>query len=170
MALTPFDFVAEAGKLMPEFVDPGVLLVVPDSRRPANAMTISWGFLGFAWDRPLCVVMVRPQRYTFDLLARAGVFTVNWMGPGHRQAIARCGSVSGRDVDKIAEQGWTLGQGETLAVPYVAEAAVHIECRTVFRSQITPALAPEIVAQCYPGADFHTLHFGQVMGAFRHNP
>ena len=29
-----------------------------------NTMTISWGYIGFSWNKPYFVAMVRPQRYT----------------------------------------------------------------------------------------------------------
>ena len=28
----------------------------------ANAMTASWGALGFLWNRPVCICFIRPQR------------------------------------------------------------------------------------------------------------
>jgi len=168
MNLSRVDYAGQIEKLTRQLTDPGLLLVVPDTRRPANVMTIGWALFGQIWGQPICAVLVRPSRYTFDLINRAGVFTVNAMPPGFEEAVARCGAVSGRQVDKIAEQGWTVRKGETLDVPYIAEAALHLECRTVFTSQVTPALDAKLIADCYPRGDFHTIYHGLVTGVFRH--
>jgi flavin reductase (DIM6/NTAB) family NADH-FMN oxidoreductase RutF len=147
---------------------PGLLLVVPDTVRPANVMTIGWVLFGTLWGNPVCAVLVRPSRYTFDLINRAGVFTVNRMPPGHKKAIARCGVASGRDVDKIAEQGWTVEKGQTVDAPFIAEAALHVECRTVLTGQVTQDLDSKLLAGCYPRGDLHTIYYGLVTGTFRH--
>lgn len=168
MKLVAVDYAAEMPDLATQLAKPGLLLVVPDTRRPANVMTIGWATFGRVWSKPICMVLVRPSRYTFDLINRAGVFTVNRMPAGLEQAVTRCGTVSGRDVDKIAEQGWTVRMGETQPAPYLAEAALHIECRTVFTSQVTPELAEELRATAYPRGDYHTLYFGLVTGVYRH--
>ena len=117
MKLTAIDYVTEIEELANHLRKPGLLLVVPDTKRPANAMAIGWATFGRIWGQLICMVMVRPSRYTYDLLNRAGVFTVNYMPKGMEGAVGRCGQVSGRDVDKIAEQGWTVQPGATGAAP-----------------------------------------------------
>lgn len=168
MKLVAVDYARQMPDLATQLAKPGLLLVVPDTRRPANVMTIGWATFGRVWSKPICTVLVRPSRYTFDLINRAGVFTVNRMPAGYEQGVTRCGTVSGRDVDKIAEQGWTVRMGETQPAPYLVEAALHIECRTVFTSQVTPELAEELRATAYPRGDYHTVYFGLVTGVFRH--
>ena len=168
MRLTPVDYGAHLGQLMAQLADPGLLLVVPDTRRPANVMTIGWALFGRVWSQPICSVLVRPSRYTFGLINRAGVFSVNRMPAGYDEAVARCGAVSGREVDKIGEQGWTVARGQSLDVPYIAEAALHVECRVVFTNPVTDALDAELLASCYPRGDLHTIYHGLVTGVFRH--
>ena len=168
MNVVAVDYRAQMQDLATQLAGPGLLLVVPDTRRPANVMTIGWALFGRVWSQPICAVLVRPSRYTFDLIQRAGAFTVNRMPAGLEEAVKRCGSVSGRDVDKIAEQGWTVRPGETVAAPCLAEAALHVECRTVFTSQVTPELAAELRQSAYPRGDYHTVYYGLVTGVFRH--
>jgi len=100
MQVMSVDYGAQVADLMARMAKPGLLLVVPDTRRRANVMTIGWGFFGYVWDFPMCAVMVRPSRYSYDFMNRAGVFTVNRMPDSLEKAVGRCGSVSGRDVDK----------------------------------------------------------------------
>ncbi len=169
MNLVATDYAAEMPRLMAALARPGLLLVVPGTRRPANVMTIGWASFGRIWRRPMCTVAVRPSRYTHELIGRAGVFTVNLMPPGFEAAVARCGAVSGREVDKIAEQGWAVMLGETQPAPYLAEAELHIECRTVFTAPVTAGLDAELHAAYYAsGEAYHTLYFGHVTGIYRH--
>ena len=168
MQLVAVDYAPQIPELMAGLEQPGLLLVVADSRRPANVMTIGWALFGRVWGRPMCTVLVRPSRYTFDLINRAGAFTVNLMPPGFGQAVARCGTVSGREVDKFAEQGWVPAQGETVPASYIPEGALHLECRTVLTNEVTPELEPQLLATCYPRGDLHTLYHGLVTGVFRH--
>lgn len=170
MRLVPLDYASTIPDLMAQLASPGLLLVVPDQQRPANVMTIGWALFGRVWSRPICTVLVRPSRYTFGLINRAGVFTVNRMPEGFERAVNRCGTVSGRTVDKIAEQGWTVARGETVEAPYLAEAALHLECRVVLTGEVTDRLDSELLANCYPRGDLHTVYYGLVTGVFRHEP
>ncbi len=162
------DLASQAPELISRLAQPGLLLAVPDKGRPANVMTIGWATYGRIWGQPMCIVFVRPSRYSYELITQAGAFTVNCMPEGSEPAIARCGTVSGRQIDKVAEQGWTAANGLAVPAPYIAEATIHVECRTVFTSKITKELDPAMLAQFYPQGDLHDVYFGQVMGVYRH--
>ena len=97
----------------------GVLLTASADGR-ANPMTIGWGTLGVEWGRELFVAYVRSSRFTYGLIEKSGEFTVSVpMRTGEKdrdqrinQILAVCGSKSGRDMDKVAELGLTLVDGE----------------------------------------------------------
>lgn len=73
-----------------------------------NAMAVGGGFLGFLWGEPAVMVLVRPQRRTFELLERYDTFTLSVFDSRYRDAVAELGAVSGRDVpDKLAAAGFT---------------------------------------------------------------
>ena len=169
MELTGVDLEGVMGDLVAQAGQPGLLLVVPDRGRKANVMTMGWVLLGRVWGQPMCIVMVRPSRYTYDLIKEAGVFTVNRMPDGFDEAVLRCGTVSGRDVDKIAEQGWTVQMGETQPAFYLAEARLHLECRTVFTREVVQEALPPLAHEFYPEGDYHTIYFGLVTGVFKHD-
>lgn len=46
-----------------------------------NAMAVGGGFLGFLWGEPAVMVLVRPQRRTFELLERYDTFTLSVSTP-----------------------------------------------------------------------------------------
>ncbi|MBR2683498.1 MAG: hypothetical protein IKE22_09565, partial [Atopobiaceae bacterium] len=49
-------------------------LVTAGTEDAWNTMTIGWGTIGTVWGKPILMVMVRPQRYTYGLINAAGEF------------------------------------------------------------------------------------------------
>ena len=54
----------------------GAFLTVKNNQG-VNTMTISWGYIGFSWNKPYFVAMVRPQRYTYEFLKTAKDYTIS---------------------------------------------------------------------------------------------
>jgi len=145
--------------------DPGCLLVTQGRDGGPNAMTIGWGTVGIIWGRPVFVVLVRPSRHTWKLLAENGDFTVNVPPPELRRAVGFCGSKSRRDFDKFAETGLTPIPSPHVAAPIVEQCVVHYECRTIHRNDVAPdALAQAVRKDCYSSGDYHTIYYGQILG------
>ena len=80
-------------------------LVTAGDKTGFNTMTVSWGSMGVLWNKNIVTVFIRPQRYTRDFLDRFEKFTVSFYPEEHRQALALCGSKSGRVTDKAALAG-----------------------------------------------------------------
>ena len=85
--------------------DPGWFLLTAGVNRPRgfNSMTISWGALGYLWGRPLAVVVVRPQRYTFEFMERNDSFSLCAFPESYRPMLNLLGTRSGRSGDKIGD-------------------------------------------------------------------
>lgn len=78
-----------------------------------NTMTISWGNIGFQWNRPVFTVLVRKSRYTHDLIEKANEFTVSIpLSDKMKSQLALCGSKSGRDINKLDEANLILCDGK----------------------------------------------------------
>ena len=54
-------------------------------------------------------VYIRPQRYTREFIDARERLTLSFMGEEFRQALTYCGSHSGRNEDKIANAGLSVG-------------------------------------------------------------
>lgn len=134
-----------------------------------NTMTIGWGSVGVIWGKPIFTVMVRPQRHSYELLRRAGEFSVSVPTKNPlRRELTFAGSQSGRDVDKFDGHGLSAIPAQIVRAPIVAECGLHFECRTLLMQDMTPEnMAPEIMRSAYPGADFHTLFFGEILRCYR---
>lgn len=143
----------------------GVFLSVPGD----NTMTIGWGSIGYYWGKPVFVAPVRPSRYTYGLIERAGCFTVSVpLTEEMKRPLALAGSLSGRDGDKFARCGLTRQQGRFIDCPVVKECALHFECVVRLRQDITSeGMDAQVLAGSYPSGDLHRLYFGEIVGCYR---
>ena len=170
------DVLEHAGEILTA-VDKGVLLTSAANGK-VNTMTISWGMLGVEWARPVFVTFVREGRFTRTLLDETGEFTIGIPGEGFdRRILALAGSISGRDVDKISELGLHTVKSQVVSVPAIAEAAVTLECRVVYRQpQDRNALPADFIDRFYPqdvsstnclgNRDVHIAYYGEVVAAY----
>ena len=145
----------------------GLLLVGSKKDGSANVMTIGWATIGTIWGKPICVILVRPSRFTFEFLEEVPDFTVN-VGPRElASAVGFCGTVSGRDEDKFAIQGLTPTPSRTVQSPIIQECVIHYECKIVHHNDLIPDnLTGTIAADCYPLGDFHRLYYGEILASY----
>ena len=115
------------------------LLTGGDFSAKWNTMTVSWGFAGTMWGKPVVAVVVRPTRYTREFLDAWAEFTLSAFPEKYRKALIVCGTKSGRDCDKMALTGLTPVASEAVKPPTFAEANLVIECRTLYRQPMTEA-------------------------------
>ncbi|MFI3249951.1 MAG: flavin reductase family protein [Eubacteriales bacterium] len=136
-------------------------LITAGTQESCNTMTASWGGLGILWNLPMATIYVRPQRYTKEFLDREEYFSLSFLGDPHRKNLSYCGTISGRDQDKIAHCGYTTLFDHA---PYFAEADMVMICRKRFTQPLNGSAIPEeIVDQVYPDKDFHHLYFGEIL-------
>ena len=99
-----------------------------------NIITLAWA--GVACSDPVLISLgIRPERHSYDLIKRSGEFAVNMPMASQVQQVDLCGTVSGRQVDKFAECGFTAQPGELVRAPLIAECPVNLECRV---TQVIP--------------------------------
>lgn len=131
----------------------------------ANPMTVSWGFMGTIWNKPVVIVAVRPQRHTRELIEKYGNFTVCSFSEDKKEMLSFCGSHSGLDVDKIKECGLSMIPSVNISSPGFDQAELIIECRVIYKEDLKENnfLDRQVIEQCYPGNDFHRVYFGEVL-------
>ena len=139
------------------------MLITAGTGEDLNTMTASWGGLGILWGAPAATCYIRPQRYTKEFVDREEYFTLTFFEEEHRQALALCGSKSGREVDKVKECGFTV-KTTPCGAPYFEEASLVLVCRKRFAQEMDPANIPEDVkASVYPTQDYHTMYIGEIV-------
>ena len=80
-------------------------LITGGNMEKFNTMTASWGQLGVIWNKNVFTCYIRPNRYTYEFIEQGESFAVSFLGEEYRNALAFCGSHSGRACDKMAETG-----------------------------------------------------------------
>jgi flavin reductase (DIM6/NTAB) family NADH-FMN oxidoreductase RutF len=135
--------------------------------KKANVMTIGWGLIGILWGKPFFMVAVRPSRHTHNFIEETGDFTVNVPKKGMKDVVKYCGSVSGREHNKIKEKGLNLIPGKKVKSPIISECIIHYECKVAFKSKVIPKGLPRKIKWIYyPREDYHTLYFGEILATF----
>lgn len=132
-----------------------------------NTMTIAWGSIGFMWGKPVFMAMVRPDRFTFELLQKSGEFTVSIPFKDMSKALGICGSQSGRSIDKIAAAQLTTVPGKKIVTPVIADCGLHYECKVVYKQEMSSELlTPDLQTKWYTGGNYHTLFFGEILATY----
>jgi len=153
-------------QVMRAMTSQGLLLGSYDASGKANLMTIGWGAIGSIWGVPVWMVLVRPSRYTYRCIEHSACFSVNVPAPDMHDAVAVCGSRSGRDVVKFADAGLTEVRGEAVLAPTVEQCPIVYECQVVHHNDILPdKLADEILSGAYMDGDYHRVYFGKILAA-----
>lgn len=150
---------------------PKGVLITTKAGEKVNSMTIGWGTYGTEWSTEMFVVYVRESRFTHDLLEQNSEFTINIpLGEYDKNILSICGTLSGRDMDKIAKAGLTLEEGDEVSVPALKEFPLTLECRVVFKQKQHVELIDEKFAKFYPledgKADEHIAYYGEVVKAY----
>ncbi len=144
----------------------GLLLTTWKKDGSANAMTIGWGMIGNIWSRPIWQVLVRPSRYTFELLQHERRFAVNVLPYSRKDALTLCGTKSGRDLDKIKASNLTIVEGQGVGSPIINESIISYECLIVHENDFIPErMLPDIREGNYPSGDFHRVYWGQIINS-----
>ncbi len=147
----------------------GALLTSKNGDR-CNTMTIGWGTMGIEWNKPIFVAFVRQSRFTKQLLDATGTFTINVpMGEINKDILRVCGTISGRDADKIAQLDLTPCPPEVIDVPGLRELPLTLECKVLFsQEQSRENILDGGVRTRYEGddADLHTAYYAEIVSAY----
>lgn len=143
----------------------GGFLLTAGSGTSFNVMTATWGAIGYLWERDVALVVVRPQRYTFEFLRREPSFTLSILPVALDEVLNICGALSGRDTDKVKKAGLTPVELSPGVITF-EEAVVVIVCKKLYDADfINPDafVDPTIAETFYPQKDFHHLFIGEMV-------
>ncbi|MDW8061729.1 MAG: flavin reductase family protein [Nitrososphaerota archaeon] len=144
--------------------DEGLLLGSVSREGRFNFMTVGWGFLGVMWRMPCFIVAVRPSRYTYRLIEDTGVFTVNILPKGMEGIASYCGSVSGRERDKLSDLKIKASKGVKVDAPIIQDCPIIYECVVRYKFRLERDRIPrDILTTIYPSDDLHTLYLGEIV-------
>ena len=161
------DFCENAGEILHRMAHGGVLCAVGDAGGERNLLTLGWGQMGRSYHgNPIFVIAVSPPRYSFRFLEQVPEFVIAVPDDALEEAVALCGTKSGRDMDKFEAAGLTPVPSRHVRPPSVLECPINVECRIYTR--IAPPhmlLTPE--HRQSPIEKQHTIYFAEVVGTYR---
>ena len=135
-------------------------LITAGTPEHCNTMTASWGGLGVLWHKNVATIYVRPQRYTYEFLETSEYFTLSFFDEAWRQQLSYCGTVSGREADKVAPCGFHIGAaGEA---PYIQEARLVLVCKKRYWDDLDPAHMDSEALEHYDN-DYHRMYIGEIV-------
>ena len=103
----------------------GVYVIGAADSGRVNAFTAAW-LTQVSFEPLLLVLSISPQAASYPLLAASQVFAVSVLRHDQIELARHFGTVSGRDVDKLAGVPWHAGR---LGAPILDEAMAWLECR-----------------------------------------
>lgn len=127
-----------------------------------NTMTASWGGLGVLWNKNVCFVFIRPQRYTYEFVEEADEFTLSFYPENMRDALTICGRTSGRDCDKISKAGLVPVKLDDTV--FFDGAKLVLKVKKLYKTKLREDefIDTSIVSTSYPQKDYHFVYVCEI--------
>lgn len=117
--------------MRPIFPSPAGLVTAVDANGRPNIITLGEIF-NLSVAKPVIVgIAIAPMRYTHELIRTTRQFVVNLPRASMLDKVLKCGTTSGRVVDKFKEFGLTPIPAAKVKPPLIAECPVNIECELI---------------------------------------
>lgn len=79
-----------------------------------------------------------------------------------------CGTVSGRDHDKIKDASIPIGRSKKILSPIILGSRIVYECKVKYETDVNQRLLPkEILSEIYKDMDFHIFYFGEIVACYK---
>ncbi len=118
---------AELGENLFQLIGKDWFLMSAEKEGRVNPMTVAWATMGILWQKPVVMCAVRPERFTREFLDASNVFSLTVFDKSWKKMLGYCGTISGRDEDKVAKSGLTVTHQD--GVPYFEESRMAFLCR-----------------------------------------
>lgn len=137
------------------------MLITSGDKNKYNTMTASWGGVGVLWNKCVAFSFVRPQRYTFEFMENNDYYTLSFYDEKYKDALKLCGRVSGRDVNKVKEIGFSEVFDDKSV--YFNEAKLVIVCKKIYGQFLDPScFIDKTISGLYKNEDYHKLYIGEI--------
>ena len=137
-----------------------------------NSMTIEWGSLGVAFKKPVFTVYVKPDIYTYEVMEKSDIFTVNFIERKLLKKFAIYGTKSGKDVNKEEEAGTHIQFLEKGGVTFGEAVEVYV-CKKMAKSVIDENTMDPYIKELYRNnvkvyktLKPHVLYIGEIIGHY----
>jgi len=139
-----------------------------------NSCAIGWGLLGVAWGKPLFIVLIKPERYTYQFMEKTTYFTVSYIKKGLYKKFRIYGTKSGRDIDKEKESGSHIQFLDDGGITFEEAEEVYV-CKMMGKTYLEEKnMSPEIigfydmVSQRYKlTKEPHAIYIGEIINHYK---
>ncbi|MFZ3577309.1 flavin reductase family protein [Virgibacillus sp. DJP39] len=107
-----------------------VALVTVSYKGKINIMAAGWHSY-ISHNPPIYGVAIGRERYTYNLVKKAGCFAINFLTSKEAQFIQETGVYSGSTLDKFANGQMLYDTGISIDAPILRDAYVAYECKTI---------------------------------------
>ncbi len=138
------------------------MLITAGDENGFNTMLASWGGVGILWGDPVAFIFVRESRYTKEFIDKNECFSLAFFNEEYKDALSLCGTVSGRNRDKVAEAGLLPIHAENTT--YFSQASVVLGCRKLSATLINTddLIDKSIIDRFYEDGDRHIMYVGKI--------
>lgn len=115
----------------PVHPSPAALVTSADREGRANIITLGEVFNISIREPVILGIAIAKPRHSHALISDTREYVVNLPTAAMVEVVDRCGSVSGRDVDKFEMLGLSALPAAKVSPPLVGECPVNVECRVI---------------------------------------
>ncbi len=102
----------------------GVYIIIVKYKEKVNAMTAAW-VSQISSDPPMVSVAIGKNHFTAQLIPNANIFSINFISPNQKELAKRCGSTTGKYIDKLEDGEISYSDCET---PVLKKSIGYLEC------------------------------------------
>ena len=139
-----------------------------------NSITIGWGSFGVLYQKPIMIIYVKPERYTWKFLEKGEYFTVSFLKKKHRKKLGFLGTKSGRDIkNKEKEAGLhIINKGPGLGIIFKESNETYV-CKLIYKHSIDYNMLHQDIKNFYDshvseyqGKTPHSMYIGEVIAHY----
>lgn len=142
------------------------MLITSGTAEQTNVMAASWGGLGRFWEKAVAFCFLNPSRYSVQTMDKGDTYTLSFYTEAYKDAVMYCGSVSGRNTDKIKQSGLTPIKTPSGATAF-SEAWMIIECKKIVAQPISPdAVVAKDLPNDWTKNGYHKMYIGEILNVW----
>jgi flavin reductase (DIM6/NTAB) family NADH-FMN oxidoreductase RutF len=132
----------------------------------SNVMTAGWGGLGTFLEKPVSFCFINPEHYSIQTMDKGETYTISFYTEAYKDALRYCGSVSGRDTDKIKGSGLTPIKTPSGATAF-AEAWMIFECKKIVAQPVyKDAVVDKSLTNNWNKEGYHKMYIGEIVNVW----
>ena len=139
-----------------------------------NSLIIGYGLLGAAWNKPLFLVLVHPDRYTYEFMENSEYFTVSFIKKDLYKKFVLYGQKSGRDINKEKEAGTHIQFLDNGGITFEEAEEVYV-CKMMVKSHLRREELNQELRDLYDEAskrfhqtnEIHGVYIGEIIAHYK---